>query len=257
MKAGTYYNGELWLRCPHCGDSQRNKWKSHYSINAQGLYHCYKCGAGGKLSPKERRELMLDERFEGPWSSSNVKQSWNSVFQRLLPGPGNTRESALDRYHLIRDDSYYDVFKSTTPFGTMIGLQLVDVATGKKKMLGKKGVAVSEEFRNATFSDHLPNLVEGPYDVLESNDVCTFGIPSVTHFKLFKEWPAITITPDGDIWSKPRLLAQLKSTVKQGQKYVQVEGVQRIVQAYLDPGDRPDEIEFLEVEEFLAWKPTQ
>ena len=58
QKAGTYVDGELWLRCPYCGDSDRNRWKAHFSINGEGLYHCLRCKASGKLPTRERIAIL-------------------------------------------------------------------------------------------------------------------------------------------------------------------------------------------------------
>ena len=137
---GTYRDGELWLRCPHCGDSDKHKDKANYFINGAGLYHCMRCGIGGKLKLREQIKLLTEHGLEfGVVPSKKMQgQPWDAVFEDLMPGPGSTRESSLQRFHLMTPSAFFDVFLIRNSKGLGTGLQLVNVQTNKKKIIGKK-----------------------------------------------------------------------------------------------------------------------
>ena len=122
---------------------------------------------------------------------------WRSLEELLLPGPGNTRSSALERFHL--QDAFsgsQDVFLSRDIFGETVGL--VVVSEFKKATYGAQSLGFSGDQLLSSPDDPI-RIVEGPYDVLSSRDVCVFGLPSKASVVDLVGHYAI-LCPDGDVW---------------------------------------------------------
>ncbi len=248
-KVGTFSSGELWLRCWFCGDSQKNLDKAHLSVNGEGLYHCMRCGRGGKLKVGEFISMM--NHYGKEWGVVEVtkerKKNWRKVHKDLLPGPASLRKTRIDRYHLLTTQGFYDVFLSRRRGGKVIGLVIVNAETGRKKMMGKRGFGyVGNEICSRI------RLVEGPYDVRYKKDVCTFGIPSTSQLDKLRGKTAI-LCPDGDVWTDIGLLSQLKRTIRKS-KFLLVEGVEKLEEDK-DPDEVPrEDRERITLEEFFRWK---
>lgn len=174
-RAGERRGNEIWLRCPHCGDTQKSQSKAHYSINSEGLFHCLRCGVGGRLSLRDYLKfLYADHRDLIPDVSTAL--DWEDILDELLPGPGYSRPSALDRFHLSNVDRHYDVFLSRTPEGDIVGLALSDLAHRRRMLVGTRSFGWAGAALTSTPQGPL-RLVEGPYDVMGTQDVCTYGLP--------------------------------------------------------------------------------
>src|SRR4051812_45234533 len=139
---GQVKNGRLWVRCWNCGDSS-NQHHAHLSINQEGLYHCVRCGVGGKLTPPE----FMEHVTEGSLNQLMIEQwkptEFQKMYSQLLPGPGTSRFSLLERFHLKSERGNLDAFLSKNGLGEDIGVM---VNYGKTKiMVGHRGLSWSGE----------------------------------------------------------------------------------------------------------------
>lgn len=202
-RPGERTGNELWLRCPHCGDSQKSKNKAHYSVNSEGLYHCLRCGVGGRLHLRDyiayvwrdHADLLHHDALVGPDSD------WEDLLDELTPGPGYSRFSALDRYHVRTTTELLDVFLSRNTRGDITGLCLADLDAKRKRVVGTRSLGWSGSELTSSAAAPL-RIVEGPYDVLTDRDICTYGLPSKNQLKRLKGH-YVLICPDGDVWPDP------------------------------------------------------
>lgn len=226
--AGTIQDGELWLRCPFCGDSDLHPGKAHLSLNlATNLYHCHRCGKGGKLSKKEREDWGIEPTFLVP----SLPHHNAPALLDILPGPGSTRPSLLPRYHLSVAEGLVDVFQMTTLRGQLRGYHLRPTWERRSfRSQGQTGFGVPTNLK-------VPiRLVEGPYDVLTLQDVCTFGFPKTYHLKALKSI-RIILCPDGDVWQDP------EKTRTYFSPFLEMETLLSILAIEYIPGGRdPDEV---------------
>jgi len=233
-KAGEVKNGELWLRCPYCGDSQRDPRKAHYSVNRAGLFYCVRCHRGGRLPLSVYLRLLTEGPLRG--MGDVVDDDWEALLDDLDPGPGSSRDSALDRFH-IGDPAggAIDVFLSRNIDGEIIGLALV--GDGRKTVEGRKGLGFAgDEELTSSPADPI-RVVEGPYDCLTARDVCVFGLPSA---KLMRKLRGhfVILCPDGDVWpdyTKRKTIINALAD-KRGPVYVGVE--------MLKDGEDPDDVPY-------------
>lgn len=205
MRAGSYHEGELWLRCPFCGDSDTHFHKAHFSINTQGVYHCFRCNKSGRLSMARLVNLYVQANVLDVALKEDldlVPHNFKTVFEDLLPGPATSRKSALDRFQL----SGKDAFLSRRPSGELVGIALVDKT--QRRIVGNRAFG----FKDELISDpsNPIRLVEGPYDVLSPRDICVYGSISVKHLQALKGHVVI-LCPDGDIWADE---AKVKSLMR-------------------------------------------
>lgn len=149
----------------------------------------------------------------------------------ILEGPGSSRSSALDRYHLRAGETTWDCFLSRTPKGELEGLSLR--APGKKHLAyGKRALG----FTGTELVTDWVRLVEGPYDVQDPlHDVCTFGMPTQHQLRMLRAYPLV-LCPDGDAWNKPYILAAYLTP------FLKVEGLQLRDIEILPGGRDPDEV---------------
>lgn len=78
-------------------------------------------------------------------------------------------------------------------------------------------------------------IVEGPYDVLSAEDVCTFGLPSNSQVQQLQGLTLI-LCPDGDLWYRPNLLQRYLARFRD----CYVAWVERIPDG-ADPDETPEE----------------
>lgn len=256
QKKGTYVDGELWLRCPFCGDSERNRWKAHFSINGEGLYYCLRCKASGRLPIRERVRILSKYGVDYGIHADNKTERWEDTWDKLLPGPGTTRNSCLRRFHLLTTKGFYDVFSIRTRDSRIVGIQLVNTRTRRKRIRGqvRRGLG----FVRLESSPEEPLIiVEGPYDVVEDNYVCTFGIPSYSQLKELRGH-FIMLYPDGDVWYDRRQIFNLqRSVAKAVTQGLFMIGALKIPNRNQDPEDvwnEDGEVEMLTPQEFQSWE---
>ena len=259
QKAGTYVNGELWLRCPYCGDSDRRKWIAHFSISGEGLYHCLRCKASGRLPTRERIAILTKYGMDYGVHTVTEKERWQDTWDKTLPGPGTTRASSLRRNHLLTTKGWYDVFSITDIRGGRVGIQTVNVRTGKKKIRGNVKKAFGFPDPKHIWSDPEDPiiLVEGPYDVAEDRYACTFGIPSYSQLKALRG-QFVMLYPDGDVWHQSRIIGNLQRNVERAvAQGLFITGALKIPNRSQDPEDvwkENGEVEILSEREFMSWR---
>lgn len=233
---GQVHRGEFWLRCWFCGDSSSNLRKAHLSVNlATGVFHCYRCDASGRLSPKQLVSLGLntDLTFAGKDEGGEQVDLIDWVDENIRPGPGSSRFSALTRYHLVSPEGLLDVFESRDLRKEVWGYQLkADWGTGPMS-IGKRKFA----YPDSALSSPVVRLVEGPYDVLTDQDICLFGLPTHRHLAQLRGFSLI-LCPDGDIWSSAELFKRyFKAFAKTRSPILGVE----VLANNLDPDEVPVE----------------
>lgn len=260
-RAGVYIDGELWLRCPFCGDSERNTWKAHFSINGEGLYHCLRCKASGRAPVKERIAILTKYGMEHGVHVLDKRQDWEEVWLSVLPGPGTTRKTKLPRNHLLTTRGFYDVFRISNFTGRPCGLQLVNTKTRKKKIIGTTGFGLPDDREPSSGPEEPITIVEGPYDVRMTTDVCTFGIPNRGQLlQMAKAGAFVYFMPDGDVWRKSKAMRTLRRNLVRNIKYAVnkglfVEGAIKIQNLHDDPETVEDgAVELLTAEEFYQWR---
>lgn len=191
--AGTVKDGELWIRCPYCGDSQHNPRKAHFGIDLKtGFYYCHRCGAKGKLDATNLLRFRLADYPE--------LESLYEPLPEIIRGPGSPRKSLLGRYHTAGGD---DVFASYWP-ATGQALHVGYYIRGeKKRMEGLSGINwVGAPEQPLLSSPSRPlRIVEGPYDVLTPNAVAFFGMFSFGKMEQFFRGHYFILVPDGDVWT--------------------------------------------------------
>lgn len=239
-RVGEITGQELWVRCPHCGDSAHNLNKAHLSINiSSGLYHCYRCKASGKLSPKEQAKLSLFRQGLGDVTEQDLFDPGE-----LIPGPAGTRKSLLPRFHVTWREKTYDAFEMYNPKspGEIAGIHLRGVGETKESFSSGSGLGWPKQPRTLlSDSEHPLRLVEGPYDVLYPEDVCCYGIITQKKVVEFLRGHYVILCPDGDVWTKKDLFDQFTGFISRYLKYnkaVRILGIE-----YIPDGLDPDDVE--------------
>lgn len=243
-RPGVLKEDELWFRCPHCGDSKRHINKAHFSVNVKsGLFSCLRCGIAGKLSTREFMEML------SMIGSASIEEEQSDTLPVLQPGAGSPRPSKLDRGHLDLlskgEITHFDGFEMKDPrTEDVIGIHLRHPTFSRN--IGEKGYGwVGDSFPESTPSEPL-RLVEGPYDVLEERDLCTFGL--LRRQLLYTlQWSYLILCPDGDVWEEHSLLYPLLGILYEslhGHRVATVIGVE-IIPDRKDPDEVPPEMRTL------------
>lgn len=222
MRVNTIRGDELFVRCTFCGDSRSNPNLAHLSINVKNsLYHCFKCGQSGKMP----LNLVIDfttragydffSQLDHSLSHSSViddvwgdNQEDDEVWPDLYEGAAFPRKSKLERFHAQYQNKRWDAFTMREANGDECGVHLR--RPDAKSSHGDVGFGYTGEY--LTSSDDNPlYLVEGPYDVVRADHVCTFGL--ITSAVLSRlRGQAVILVPDGDVWSRRDLLYRTSET---------------------------------------------
>ncbi|MBW2559280.1 MAG: hypothetical protein JRE40_00345 [Deltaproteobacteria bacterium] len=219
--ADTIHSGELWLRCPYCGDSRKNIDKAHLSVRlVDGAYHCYKCHTGGYLTTKERISYFgVGTIFSNskPIKPNSYKE-YLKIRDKLSIGQASNRKSVLERYNYWDDHlTQWDAFLAYDSSGNDVGVLLRNSGSQKAALYyGDKGISWSDaSILNLESSHNAPvRVVEGPYDVLDTSYACVFGMITKGPLEKFLGHQVILV-PDGDIWTEPLNLAIFKKLLFQ------------------------------------------
>lgn len=162
--------GRVYFRCQECGDSSKNKWKCHAFVDTKGATHCNRCGYSSRISLDALIEVTL-----GNISIEDARESWTppEELNRHIRG----RPSLLTKYHCKDESLDGDCFAMYNTGGRMVGWH--------ERVAGAKGINEGHRGFNWFLADQLsltstPDkplvLVEGPYDVTETNRVACFGM---------------------------------------------------------------------------------
>jgi hypothetical protein len=122
----------------------------------------------------------------------------------LSPGAGSTRHSLLPRFHTFDGESTSDAFEIWDPRDEFPCGVYLRLPNKKSRIVGDNGLGLQHP--PAIPVVDVLCIVEGPYDVLEERDICTFG---TFHAGVLRSLSpnAIILCPDGDIWQDPGLFA--------------------------------------------------
>lgn len=238
-RTGTREGEELWVRCPFCGDSERHPNKAHFSVNLRrGVYHCLRCKASGKLTPKQLLNLGVydDELY---LSVTTADHEEDVEFPVLVPGPASHRITRLARNRLLDSEGDWDAFPMYDPVVLdQIGLHL---RRGQRSQtIGDVGYSWPNAPEALVSSAENPlRFVEGIWDVMYDQDIVVFGI---IHKKILSDFYGhyVILCPDGDVWEKPDLFKAFHKTLKWGmtnRRSAFITGVE-----FLPHGKDPDEV---------------
>ena len=248
--ADTIHSGELWLRCPYCGDSKKSIDKADLSVRlSDGAYHCYKCHTGGYLTTKERISYFGVGTIFGH-DKPTKPDSYNEYLRirdQLHTGQASTRDSSLTRhYYLDERLELWDAFLSYNSWGNDCGVLLRNSGHQKAALYyGDKGISwpLADLLSLVSTYNAPVRVVEGPYDVVGENYACVFGMITKGPLEKFLGHQVILV-PDGDIWTEPLNLAIFKKLLFQiAYGWVKgpfVKGVE-IIPDGLDPDECPIE----------------
>lgn len=170
--------------CPFCGGKRKTLY-----VYPSNSYYCHRCKKSGNIAELNiPLEVVVERKVYNPRKFNNVLSS---------------------RFSLVRGrefDGRVDTFEVKLPNGKQIGYH--SRYPGKKSITqGERGLGYRERFLKL---DKVYRVVEGPYDVIYPEDVCTFGIPSRNQAKLLRPYKLI-LCPDGDMWKrKDTLFAWLR-----------------------------------------------
>lgn len=205
---GSIKGHELWIRCPECGDTQRNLNKGHLSVNLiKGVFYCVRCTYSGVLSPKQ--VLDLAARYDMGSIAETIRPEAPEVDEEA----GSPRFSALKRWNYVDPDwQTWDVFEIRDPKH--------NEATGQYFRLGSSSLIFGEIGLGWVGSQPLISsqssplrLVEGPYDVLGPQDVCCYGFLRTQALKLLVGH-YVLLCPDGDVWEDDLLREKMGKVMK-------------------------------------------
>lgn len=214
-------------RCPFCGDSEKHPDKTHFVIYVDsGNFHCYRCNTHGYLTLNELLSLTLNNII--PLAQGKRELNLGELPADLTPvhgiGPLNRFSGVQSRYALNRPSlkGPIEIFESKDRMGNVTGYQL---RASWDKICRSMGVlTLGYAPSNLSNVDYI-RLVEGPYDVIDSNDACCWGLPRFTNLEQLKYIPLV-LCPDGDVWTDPKqALRWFKPFLTSGQyliEYVEV-----------------------------------
>ncbi len=211
---------KIQARCPFCGDSEKHTDKGHLTIYLDSLsFYCFRCGTNGEISIKDAMVLLAlmpsdgDSIFGGvvqprlgfkgvtvastshSESVSEPPAEWST---KLKPG---SRPSEVSRRW---QSGGYDIFEIRTRTGVTSGYHLRGLSKKVSYTIGK----VELGFNGPKINPRIPwKIVEGPYDVIDKDFICTFGVPTNQQVEALK-FLDLTLVPDGDVWNKPALLVR-------------------------------------------------
>lgn len=241
--ANTVEGNELWLRCPYCGDSQRNLRKAHFSVNLMtGAYHCFRCNTSGRYTSREVFNLAGDLHLD--LSELPDAPDIENAPPILIPGAGSSRLSALPRFHHTTWDPDHERIDTWDDFElwNSRGTERAGILSrlGKKARIhGNRGYGWSSENPRLSDPDNPLRFVEGPYDVLDDDEIMVSG--TLSPWKIAQDFKShfIILTPDGDVWESKGL----RRTFLYGLKRVLEQGVVSVVGVELIPdGKDPDQV---------------
>lgn len=194
-------HNRFWMRCPECGEPNWKEGKSvHAFFSLKTLSgHCYRCGATLELNQLDVEGLAeLFRKKRRPVVEETKKELYD--WWKNLPEVETERPTFLP----VKKFSEFFVFPMQDP--ATLEVTGVHLRHSKRKLfysLGSRGLGIPLEI-----SILQPwRVVEGPYDVLDSQTVAVFGSPDTGRLQKI---PAVTVIlcPDGDVWDSATLRSQ-------------------------------------------------
>lgn len=220
-------DGIRWARCPNCGDSATNRHKAHMLIDTKGSTYCYKCGHSSQLSIGDLIDVALGNK--------SVDEAVEAAELGIRDEARTFRRPSL--LTVFSDDTPgADAFEMRNQHGERTGWHIR--YPGKKfSNEGDRGIGFIGNWLVSRPFEPLV-VVEGPYDVVKPNYVCTFGTMNAGNLAKFFRMQFVWLFPDQDIVANKTTRARFADQVIKPalDAMVFIQGV------ILAPGD-PDEVE--------------
>jgi hypothetical protein len=205
---GTIKDGNIYIRCTICGDSDRRLYVAHMSVSLdKGVYYCFRCGAKGKLSASEYLQLV------NQYDIDSTEYPLDFMYSPTVPLEYESSVYTQDtRYSLLKRHTD-SLGRISTPMrnliGDIVGYQFRD----RDKRIETSGTKGYGYVGDKLVNTNTIRIVEGIYDVVYPNDVCVFG--SIT-YRVLKKLKAYTmlLAPDGDIVHSRIKLQRFTKTVQ-------------------------------------------
>lgn len=208
---------KITVRCPYCGDSQRHLDKGHLTVYIDTLsFYCFRCGTHGELSIKDAMALLslVPSAGAGPFGGitlplTRAQGAYRGAESHSadITTPPATWDSTISddaRFSEVRkrwQSGGFDIFEMRTKAGSRTGFHLRKLEEKRSYTIGKVGLGY---FDDKLSPRKVWKVVEGPYDVLDKDFVCTFGVPTESMVRELGIYDLILV-PDGDVWQKPEL----------------------------------------------------
>lgn len=228
MRANRIRREEVWIRCPFCGDSQKDPNKAHFRIHlVTGLFFCHRCNEKGKVTPAFLARINLLDIDISSFDSMDPPTE-------IFPGALSPRRSLLPRFNTLKQD-LFKIYWLGNP--EPVGYYLRSKT--EKQIQGFTGFAWPANPKPLISSAESPlRLVEGPYDVKHAQDVCCFGLFNSKLIIQQLRHHYFILSPDGDVWTdesrKRAFFSSLTSIIKARLNLVGVE----FHEANQDPDDQ-------------------
>lgn len=248
MPVGLQVGNKLYQRCDSCGDTPKDPDRGHLILYLDsGSIHCSRCGyhAFATLG-----EMM------GIWGVNKPQDTKSRVVNNdptgeLIP-PGSVGLSGRISY--VEDRwvaTGAEIFAMRNPSGETQGYHLRSLLGKDSQTRGVRAFGYyGERMPTLAETDSFLRIVEGPYDVVYPNDVCTFGLPDKAQLQQLN-WRNLVICPDGDVFRQPKLLRGWFRNLVRSQ--LMIEGVE-IIPNGMDPDEcRAEDRSFMEWKEFKEW----
>lgn len=235
-------DGVRWLRCPSCGDSEKNRGKAHMMVDTEGKTYCFKCNEFTQLSIGALLDIALGNR--------SLDETIEESFE--LEDRGGKETGRFTRLEVYEEDEVAaaDAFEMRNQHGKRVGWH-VRYPRKQFKNEGDRGVGyVSSGPLRSTPAEPLV-LVEGPYDVVKDHYVCVFGTINAGGLSKYFKIQWVWLYPDPD---------QVDTSLKR-ERFVE-----KVVKPAVDAGvfvqgviignDDPDKAtkeDYVFLEDVLAW----
>jgi len=250
MQVGTIIENKLYQRCDICGDTQKNPDRGHLILYLDtGTVHCYRCGYHAQRTIGDMISV---------WSHYHIQpKAKETIFDdpKNLPeiAPGTIGSSGRVSYVQGRwSGKGAEIFLMRDLLGKKLGYHVKGFLQKRSENHGTRGFGYYGDsapiLGNETHDVY--RIVEGPYDVIYPNDLCTFGLPTMSHIVMLGIRNLI-LCPDGDVIQDARLLKRwFQPFLKQNMLITGVE----MIPDKLDPDECPQENRTLVPwEDFKRW----
>lgn len=208
---------KIICRCPFCGDSEKHPTKGHLTIYLSSLsFYCFRCRISGELSIRDAMQLLslMPSDGEGIFNGGVTPGlRFHAVPEAFTPARGLATEppsawktlirpgSRLSYVHQRWQTEQFDIFEVRNRANERTGFHLRGLTEKKIYTVGKVSLGIP---KGRIDPKKIYHLVEGPYDVVRDDFICTYGIPTASQVQELRLLSLVLI-PDGDVWSRPDL----------------------------------------------------
>lgn len=192
-------------RCPFCGDS-RDPEHTHLMVYLGSLgFYCFRCGIYGNISLKDAISILSlgrpsEDSILGPMelvargtrrirrfnAVTEEKPTWNVTL------PEDARPSMVKPRWF---ENGWDIFGMSDRGDHLSGYHLRMTDPKKSYSIGTMGLGLPGRL----VAGKIYHIVEGPYDVVRDDFICTYGIPTDDQVRMLR-YMTVILVPDSDIW---------------------------------------------------------